>query len=78
MSATASTATRSDSIIRPSAVNRLNRVLEEFGRSHARAFLVVAVANGNEYPSAWGRTVKEAERWAAHEALLVLEETGVR
>lgn len=54
------------------------RVLEEFGRSHARAFLVVAQVNGREYPGAWGRTVKEAERWAAHEALLVLEETGER
>ena len=54
------------------------RVLEEFGRSHARAFLVVAEVNGRDYPSAWGRTVKEAERWAAHEALLVLEETGKR
>jgi len=50
------------------------RVGEEWGRSHARAFLVVAQAGGNEYPAAWGRTVKEAERWAAYEALLVLED----
>ena len=54
------------------------RVLEEFGRSHARAFLVAAEANEREFPGAWGRTVKEAERWAAHEALLVLEENGER
>ena len=49
------------------------RVLEERGRSHVRAFLVAAEADGDRFPSAWGRTVKEAERWAAHEALLVLE-----
>jgi ribonuclease-3 len=50
------------------------RVVEERGRSHARAFLVAAEADGRCFPSAWGRTLKEAERWAAHEALLVLEE----
>jgi len=48
--------------------------VEERGRSHARAFLVAARAGGREFPSAWGRTLKEAERWAAHEALLVLTE----
>jgi ribonuclease-3 len=52
------------------------RTTEEFGRSHARAFRVVAVAGGREFPGAWGRTLKEAERWAAHEALLVLEDEG--
>ena len=26
------------------------------------------------FPSAWGRTHKEAESWAAHEALLELED----
>jgi len=50
------------------------RVLEERGRSHARAFLVAAESGSRRFPSAWGRTVKEAERWAAHEALLVLAE----
>lgn len=46
--------------------------VDDRGRSHARAFLVEAVAGGRRFPSAWGRTLKEAERWAAHEALLVL------
>jgi ribonuclease-3 len=48
-------------------------VIEERGRSHARAFLVEADAGGQSFPGAWGRTLKEAERWAAYEALLVLE-----
>jgi ribonuclease III len=51
------------------------RAIAQHGRSHARAFLVVATISGHEYPSAWGRTLKEAERWAAHEALLVLKES---
>ncbi len=47
-------------------------LLEEHGRSHARAYLVSAEAGRRRFPPAWGRTMKEAERWAAHEALLVL------
>jgi ribonuclease-3 len=42
------------------------------GTAHARAFLVRARVGEASFPSAWGRTRKEAERWAAHEALLVL------
>jgi ribonuclease-3 len=49
------------------------RLLESRGEAHARAFLVAAQVRGEEFPSAWGRTRKEAESWAAHEALLVLE-----
>ncbi len=48
-------------------------VLAERGHAHAKAFLVAAEIGGRRFPSAWGRTRKEAERWAAHEALLVLE-----
>jgi len=51
-------------------------LLDERGSAHARAFLVAAEMQGRRFPSAWGRTLKEAERWAAHEALLVLEEEG--
>lgn len=51
--------------------------LECRGRAHARAFLVSAEVNNESFPSAWGRTRKEAERWAAHEAMLVLGERGV-
>ena len=47
-------------------------LLEERGTAHARAFLVAAAIRGRRFPSAWGRTRKEAERWAAYEALLVL------
>ena len=48
-------------------------VLASRGEAHARAFLVAAEAGGQRFPSAWGRTRKEAESWAAHEALLGLE-----
>ena len=48
------------------------KVLDTRGEAHARAFLVLAEVNGTRFPSAWGRTIKEAEAWAAFEALLVL------
>jgi ribonuclease-3 len=51
-------------------------LLERRGRAHARAFLVAARIVETSYPSAWGRTRREAESWAAHEALLVLEANG--
>ena len=46
-------------------------LLETRGPAHARAFLVVAGVEDRRFPPAWGRTVKEAESWAAYEALLV-------
>jgi ribonuclease-3 len=49
------------------------KALDRRGRAHARAFLVAAEADGREFPPAWGRNLKEAERWAAFEALLVLQ-----
>lgn len=48
-------------------------VVETRGEAHARAFLVAVEAERERFPSAWGRTRKEAESWAAHEALLVLD-----
>jgi len=48
-------------------------LLEDRGRAHARAFLVAAEFDGKQYAPAWGRTLKEAEQWAAHEALLVID-----
>lgn len=51
-------------------------LLRERGLAHSRAFLVQAVVGERAFPSAWGRTRKEAERWAAHEAMLVLVEEG--
>ena len=48
------------------------KVLETTGDANSRAFLVAAGAGGETFPSAWGRTVKEAEPWAAFEALLAL------
>lgn len=49
-------------------------LVEERGHAHAKAFLVAAECGGRSFPCAWGRTRKEAERWAAYEALLVLDE----
>ena len=51
-------------------------LLKERGHAHSRAFLIAAQVGERRFPSAWGRTRKEAERWAAHEALLVLEDEG--
>lgn len=51
-------------------------LVESRGEAHARAFLVRAEADGRSFPPAWGRTRREAERWAAYEALLVLEAEG--
>jgi ribonuclease-3 len=48
-------------------------LLEERGDAHARAFLVAAEISGRRFPSAWGRTRREAEGAAAHEALAVLQ-----
>lgn len=49
-------------------------LVAERGSAHAKAFLVAAESAGRRFPAAWGRTRKEAERWAAHEALLVLSD----
>lgn len=48
-------------------------LLESFGSAHAKAFCMQARIGETRFPSAWGRTRKEAERWAAFEALLVLD-----
>ncbi len=53
-------------------------LVEQRGEAHARAFLVQARLGTQAFPSAWGRTRKEAERWAAHEALLVLRDERQR
>jgi ribonuclease-3 len=50
-------------------------LLDERGDPHAKAFLVAAVLGDRRFPSAWGRTRKEAERWAAYEALLTLTDS---
>lgn len=50
------------------------KLLQQRGSAHARAFLVQAIVGETPYPSAWGRTRKEAERWAASEALLAQAE----
>ena len=49
-------------------------LVQSRGQAHARAFLIQATVDGQVFPSAWGRTRKEAEAWAAAEALLVLQD----
>lgn len=48
-------------------------LVERRGDDHSRAFLVRARVADRTFPPAWGRTMKEAESWAAQEALLVLD-----
>lgn len=50
-------------------------LVESRGTAHARAFLIRVRVGDAVYPSAWGRTRKEAERWAALEALLAMSST---
>jgi ribonuclease-3 len=47
-------------------------LLETRGAAHERVFRVAAEVDGEAHPAAWGRTLREAETWAAHEALGVL------
>ncbi len=49
-------------------------LLETRGEAHSRGFLVQATLHGETYPSAWGRSIKEAESWAAIEALLMIHQ----
>ncbi len=51
-------------------------LLETRGSAHAKVFSVAVELEGERFAAAWGRTRKEAERWAAFEALLVLRERG--
>ncbi len=49
-------------------------LIETRGAAHVRSFLVVASVDERRFAAAWGRTLKEAESWAAYEALLELEQ----
>ena len=51
-------------------------VLEHFEHAETSAFLVAAELEGKSYPPAWGTTKREAERWAAWEAVLRLRAEG--
>jgi len=51
-------------------------LVESRGSAHARAFQMRARIGETLFPTAWGRTRKEAERWAAFEALLVLDDAA--
>ncbi len=47
-------------------------LLDEQGPEHAKCFEVAVALNGQQYPSAWGNSKKEAEQKAALTALLSL------
>jgi ribonuclease-3 len=48
------------------------RLLDEKGPDHSRCFEIAVAINGREFPSAWGRSKKQAEQRAAREALEAL------
>ncbi|MGH7151932.1 MAG: putative dsRNA-binding protein, partial [Planctomycetota bacterium] len=50
--------------------------LSTVGPDCARSFKIAAEMNGRAFPPAWGKTKREAEQWAAREALLQLEGEG--
>ncbi|TAH37465.1 MAG: hypothetical protein EYC70_07860 [Planctomycetota bacterium] len=52
------------------------RVLETYVHPLTTSFLVAAELDERTFPGAWGSSKKEAERWAAWEALLVLRAEG--
>jgi ribonuclease-3 len=52
-------------------------LLDEQGPDHNKCFKVAADVNGHRFPPAWGRTKKEAESKAAHNALAELEEKEI-
>jgi ribonuclease-3 len=47
-------------------------LLESRGAAHEKVFCVCAEVEGVQHTAAWGRSLREAETWAAHEALLAL------
>jgi len=48
------------------------RLLDEKGPDHNKCFEVTVMIDGVNFPSAWGRTKKEAEQEAARQALIKL------
>jgi ribonuclease III len=49
-------------------------VVEERGPDHSKCFLVLAEVAGRRFQAAWGRTKKESEQRAAHNALCELRD----
>lgn len=52
------------------------RVLETYEHPLTTSFCVAVELNGHRFPAAWGSSKKEAERWAAWEAILALRAEG--
>ena len=44
-------------------------LLDEKGPDHSKCFKISAQVGNNRYPPSWGRSKKEAEQRAAHNAL---------
>ena len=52
------------------------RLLDEKGPDHSKCFEVAVWMNGRQFPSAWGKSKKDAEQGAARQALAELELIG--
>ena len=50
------------------------QLLDEKGPNHSKCFEIAVSADGRQFPSAWGKTKKDAEQEAAK---LALEEMGL-
>jgi ribonuclease-3 len=48
-------------------------LLDEKGPDHSKCFEIAVSIGGRHFPTAWGKSKKEAEQKAAHEALSALE-----
>lgn len=48
------------------------RLLDEKGPDHSKCFEIAVWLNGRQFPSAWGKTKKEAEQAAAWRALVAM------
>jgi ribonuclease-3 len=49
------------------------RLLDEKGPDHSKCFEVAVSMNGRQFPSAWGKSKKDAEQEAARRALVALK-----
>ena len=53
------------------------QLLDEKGPDHSKCFEIAVAINGRQFPSAWGKTKKDAEQKAAMSALDEINEPGL-
>lgn len=59
---------------REHSVTPTYRLLDEKGPDHSKCFKIAAQVGSNRYPPAWGRSKKESEQRAAHNAICCLRD----